>query len=109
MCGARSLLLILPSITKHNRKDRTATPISRTPATNIAVACALLLAGPGALSLDRLLGIRVPWWVSLLAMAATAGGVLLVLEDDISELAAQVRAQEREAEVAEPEELPAAT
>jgi len=42
-------------------------------------------------------------------MAATAGGVLLVLEDDISELAAQVRAQEREAEVAEPEELPAAT
>ena len=79
------------------------------PATNIAVACALLLAGPGALSLDRLVGIRVPWWVSLLAMAATAGGVLLVLEDDISELAAQVRAQEREAEVAEPEELPAAT
>jgi len=44
------------------------------PATNIAVACALLLAGPGALSLDRLLGIRVPWWVSLLAMAATAEG-----------------------------------
>ena len=40
------------------------------PTTNLTIACALILTGPGAFSLDRLLGIRVPWWLSLLAMAA---------------------------------------
>jgi len=42
MSGAPSLPLILPSITKHNRKDRTATPISRTPATKTAADAALI-------------------------------------------------------------------
>src|SRR5207245_7585040 len=45
------------------------------PATNIAIATALGLAGPGALSFDRLLGVRVPWWASCLAIAGTALGV----------------------------------
>src|SRR5205823_6014275 len=40
------------------------------PATNIAIASALALAGPGALSFDRLFGVRMPWWLSCLVIAA---------------------------------------
>jgi putative oxidoreductase len=50
------------------------------PATNTAIATALLLAGPGALSLDALFGTKVPWWVSFLALAGTATGVLMATE-----------------------------
>ncbi|HKC89712.1 MAG TPA: DoxX family protein [Candidatus Limnocylindria bacterium] len=66
------------------------------PATNVTIACALILTGPGALSLDRLLGVRVPWWLSLLAMAATAGGIVVALDKEIHELAEETRPEARE-------------
>jgi putative oxidoreductase len=38
------------------------------PVTNISIATALMLAGPGKYSLDRALGIRLPSWVALLGL-----------------------------------------
>lgn len=46
------------------------------PVTNMAVATALALAGPGKYSLDRLLGIKTPAWVTGLALGATLAGVV---------------------------------
>jgi putative oxidoreductase len=45
------------------------------PVTNIAVALALSVVGPGRFSLDRLLGIRVPTGVALLSAGAVALGI----------------------------------
>ena len=45
------------------------------PLTNLTIATALMLAGPGAISLDHLLGIKTPWWLSLLAIVGTATGI----------------------------------
>jgi putative oxidoreductase len=42
------------------------------PVTNISIATALMLAGPGKYSLDRALGIRLPRWVALLGLAVIA-------------------------------------
>jgi putative oxidoreductase len=47
------------------------------PATNMAVATALMIAGPGRYSLDRALGLRVPPALTLLVAATAAAGVLL--------------------------------
>jgi putative oxidoreductase len=47
------------------------------PITNIAAATALALAGPGAFSLDRALGIRVPKAVAALAVLGVAAGVMV--------------------------------
>jgi putative oxidoreductase len=47
------------------------------PATNLAVASALMIAGPGRYSLDRLLGLRIPPALALLAAAAAAAGVAM--------------------------------
>ena len=52
------------------------------PLTNLAVGTALLLSGPGAISLDRVLGVRVPWWASLLAIGAVATGVRAAVDPD---------------------------
>ena len=49
------------------------------PVTNLAIAAALAAAGPGRFSLDRLLRIRLPWQLTALAVAGTAGGVGLGL------------------------------
>lgn len=49
------------------------------PVTNMAVGLALMLAGPGNLSLDRLFGIRLPWLVSATGIAVTAAGVAMGL------------------------------
>ncbi|MHB1134464.1 MAG: DoxX family protein [Chloroflexota bacterium] len=46
------------------------------PVTNIAVAAALALTGPGRLSLDHQLGLRLPSWVGMLALMGVAGGVI---------------------------------
>jgi len=45
------------------------------PVTNIAVAAALIFAGPGAFSLDHILGIHLSKWKIALFIAATAGGI----------------------------------
>ena len=42
------------------------------PVTNISIASALMLAGPGKYSLDRALGIRLPPWIALLASVVLA-------------------------------------
>ncbi len=49
------------------------------PLTNMAIASALLLTGPGALSLDRALGLRVPRWLAIPALLGARGGVTLGL------------------------------
>jgi putative oxidoreductase len=55
------------------------------PVVNIAAATALVLAGPGRLSLDRLFGIRIPGWVTALftvgALGAVAYGALTEPEE----------------------------
>lgn len=45
------------------------------PVTNTAVSLALILAGPGKISLDSLLGIRVPPWLVILAILGAAAGI----------------------------------
>ncbi len=45
------------------------------PVTNIAIAVALMLTGPGRFSLDALFGIRLPWFVVGLAAGATGAGI----------------------------------
>jgi putative oxidoreductase len=47
------------------------------PITNMSAALALALAGPGAFSLDRALGIRVPKAVATLALLGVAAGVVV--------------------------------
>ena len=47
------------------------------PITNMSAALALALAGPGAFSLDRALGIRVPKALAALAMLGVAAGVVV--------------------------------
>ena len=45
------------------------------PVTNIAALTALVLAGPGKVSLDTAFGTRVPWWFSFLVLGGVAAGV----------------------------------
>jgi putative oxidoreductase len=45
------------------------------PLTNIAAATAVALAGPGKYSLDRLFGIRVPGWITALAILGGLGSL----------------------------------
>jgi putative oxidoreductase len=51
------------------------------PVTNIAAATALMMDGPGKVSLDEALGIRVPGWIAPLGLAAIALTVARVGED----------------------------
>jgi putative oxidoreductase len=60
------------------------------PLTNLTIAAALIAAGPGPISLDRLLGIKTPWWLSLLAIVGTAIGIVVALGDDIHEAATAI-------------------
>lgn len=47
------------------------------PLTNIAIASALIIAGPGAYSLDEALGIELPRWVAIPGLAAAAVAIYL--------------------------------
>ncbi len=49
------------------------------PVTNMAAQTALILAGPGKLSFDGLLGIRVPRWFGLVALVATVASVVAAI------------------------------
>lgn len=49
------------------------------PATNMAVALSVILAGPGRYSLDRVLGIRAPLLLAALAAVGVAAGVALAV------------------------------
>ncbi|MFI5273055.1 MAG: DoxX family protein [Ktedonobacterales bacterium] len=49
------------------------------PITNLAIATALALAGPGKLSLDGLLGTHLPRWLIIPGVLANAAGVALAL------------------------------
>jgi putative oxidoreductase len=49
------------------------------PVVNIAVGTALLLTGPGRFSLDHLLGIKLPRWVSALAMLGSSALLIVGL------------------------------
>src|SRR5947209_18602129 len=55
------------------------------PATNLAIAGALVLAGPGAISVDRVLGTRAPWWPPFLAIPGLSTGVVLGLQREFHE------------------------
>ena len=48
------------------------------PLTNMAVGVALATNEPGRFSLDSLLGIRIPGWVSLLALGGVVAGVIMM-------------------------------
>ena len=52
------------------------------PVINIAALAAVVLAGPGLFSLDRIFGTRVPWWFSFLALAAVGTGVATAVEPE---------------------------
>lgn len=49
------------------------------PLTNIAIATALWLTGPGKLSVDEALDIELPQWAVFLVALATAAGVVLAV------------------------------
>jgi putative oxidoreductase len=49
------------------------------PLTNLAVQGGLILGGPGALSVDGLLGIRTPRWFTIATLFAMVGGLIFGL------------------------------
>ncbi len=77
------------------------------PLTNIAALAALTLAGPGAMSLDKILGIRLPAWFNLVAMGTaatiTVNGInaSLAAQQQVQP-AAQVRAEAQAGRLSEP-------
>jgi putative oxidoreductase len=75
------------------------------PLTNLTIAAALILAGPGPISIDHVLGVKTPWWLSLLAIVGTATGLAIALGDEIHEAAEAVRREEAATEPRATEEL----
>jgi putative oxidoreductase len=77
------------------------------PLTNLTIAAALILAGPGPISIDHVVSIKTPWWLSLIAIIGTATGIAFALGDDIHERAEAIRRTEAAADARMTEELPA--
>ena len=69
------------------------------PITNIAVLAALTVAGPGRLSLDSLLGIRIPRLVGLGALLSMIATVFVVARREIEAGTAKVNAVGAETEL----------
>ena len=68
--------MVTASLTAHKGKPIWSTAGgAELPVTNMAVLVAVALAGPGKLGLDTVLGTRVPWWMSFLAVTAVGGAV----------------------------------
>jgi putative oxidoreductase len=49
------------------------------PVTNLAISAALAMTGPGRLSLDHLLRLRLPRWLAVLSAAGVTAGLALAL------------------------------
>ncbi|HEX9017208.1 MAG TPA: DoxX family protein [Chloroflexota bacterium] len=63
------------------------------PVTNTAVAVGLAVSGPGRYSLDNVFGIRVPFPIVLLTLAATVAGIGVGLSDELRTRLAEVPEQ----------------
>jgi putative oxidoreductase len=50
------------------------------PVTNMAIAAALMLAGPGKMSLDNAFGLKLPRWLALPGLAVVAAGIWVGLQ-----------------------------
>jgi putative oxidoreductase len=68
------------------------------PLTYISIALALMLMGPGKLSLDRIFGVRTHPALAMMAGAAVAAGSLLALTQPRPEAQPQASAPESQAE-----------
>jgi putative oxidoreductase len=60
------------------------------PLTNIGIALAVALEGPGRYSLDHVLGIRVPGRVRFLAAAGTVIGLVAALRPDLGRFSSRI-------------------
>lgn len=88
--------MTMASLTVHGGKPIWVTQGgAELPVTNIAVASGLLLTGPGMLSLDSLLGTRLPKPLALLALVGAAGAVAFGVQQ--SKAAQQAKQEQGEA------------
>ena len=63
------------------------------PVTNIALASALMLTGPGAFSLDEAFGVRLPRWLAIPGIALVAAGVAgAIFSGQLASRVSQLRA-----------------
>jgi putative oxidoreductase len=67
------------------------------PVTNMAVQTALILVGPGKLSFDGLLGIRIPRWFGLASLAGMLATVAVAVSNSRQAAAAEASETEQEA------------
>lgn len=63
------------------------------PLTNLSIGLSLIAMGPGRISLDRMLGIRIPAGLAALCAAGIAAGSLMALSQPRPEQAKQPQAQ----------------
>ena len=70
------------------------------PLTNISIATALMVAGPGEFSLDRALGIRLPRWIAFVGLVAIAITVYFAakMEPPVQEESVEAAREELQAE-----------